>query len=115
VFNLLVGYAASGEGRGIVDVSRLFEHTDDEIAALFKDGTHVLFEKLIRFPCLFMHEGTNDELAHVGTITRAQISGRQIAIEYTYDLDIPPLLNSTIFDKKLEFGMPSAFEFSRTH
>src|SRR6185437_2028581 len=71
--------------------------------------------RLIRLPCLFMQEGMSDEVAHVGTITRARPVGDEVAIEYTYDLDIPPLLNSTIFANKSDFDMPREFEFSRTH
>jgi hypothetical protein len=56
-----------------------------------------------------------DQLAYAGTITRARIVGRDISIEYTLDPDIPPLLNSIICDKKLEFDMSHDFEFSRTH
>lgn len=62
-----------------------------------------------------MQEGTDDQLAHVGTITRARITAGQIAIEYHYDLDIPPILNSTIFSKKIDFDMGHDFEFSRSH
>ena len=102
-------------GRDTVLLGRLFGYTHDEIAAAFKDGNRVLFDKLIQLPCLFMQEGTGDQLAYAGTITRARVAGVQISIEYTFDLDIPPLLNSTIFDKKLDFDMPQDFEFSRNH
>ena len=115
MFNLLMRSAPWGAGRDTVLLARLFEYTDDEVAASFKDGAKVLFDKLIRLPCLFMLEGVGDQLAYAGTITRARIVGMEISIEYTLDPDIPPLLNSTIFDKKLEFDMPADFEFSRNH
>jgi hypothetical protein len=48
-------------------------------------------------------------------ITRARVSGKELSIEYTYELDIPSLLNSTIYANKTELDMPHEFEFSRTH
>src|SRR5271166_2210926 len=104
-----------GSGHDTVVLGRMFEYTDDEVAAAFRDGNRVLFDKLIQLPCLFMLEGTGDQFAYAGTITRARVVGPQISIEYTLDADIPPLLNSTIFSKKLDFGMPHDFEFSRNH
>ena len=62
-----------------------------------------------------MQEGDYNQLAFAGTITEARIVGNEIALEYAFDPDIPPLLNSTIFARKLEFDMPHDFEFSRTH
>jgi hypothetical protein len=113
LFNLLMRSVPWTGGRDTVILGRLFEYTDYEVAASFKDDSGVLFDKLIQLPCLFMLEGTGDELAYAGTITHARIVGREISIEYTLDPDIPPLFNSTIFDKKLEFDMPHDFEFSR--
>jgi len=104
-----------GAGRDTVIYSRLFEYTNDEIAAIFKDGDKILLDKLIQLPCLFMQEGTGDQIARVGTITRARLSGKELSIEYTYELDIPSLLNSTIYANTTEFDMPHEFEFSRTH
>lgn len=99
-----------------MSASQLFEHTADDISANFRDGSKVLLDKLIRLPCIFMEEGVgDDQLAHVGTITYARIAGPEISIEYTYDLDILPLLNSVIYANRFDFGMPHEFEFSRTH
>jgi hypothetical protein len=115
MFNLLMQGMPWGAGRDTVILSRLFEYTDDEIAAMFKDGNKILFDKLIQLPCLFMQEGTDDQIARLGTITRARASGKELSIEYTYELDIPSLLNSTIYANKTEFDMSHEFEFSRTH
>jgi hypothetical protein len=115
VFNLLVQGSSWGDGRDTVSVSRVFEYTDEEVAARFRDGGKILLDELMRLPCIFIQEGTGDELARVGTITRARVAGRDISIEYTYNLDIPPLLNSTIYANRLDFDMPHDFEFSRTH
>jgi hypothetical protein len=115
MFNLLMQYNPWGTGRDTIAIGRMFEYTDDDVAASFKEGDKPLLDKLTRHPCLFMREGTNNELAHVGTITRARIVGKDVAIEYTFDLDIPTLLNSTIYSNRVDFDMPYDFEFSRTH
>jgi len=104
-----------GAGRDTVILSRLFEYTDDEIVAMFKDDDKILLNKLIQLPCLFMQEGTGDQIARVGTIIRARVSAKEVSIEYTYELDIPSPLNSTIYANATEFDMPHEFEFSRTH
>jgi len=114
MFNLVMGPLWGG-GRDTMLLSRVFEYTDDEVANKFRVGTNIRLNELTRLPCLFMQEGVRDELAYVGTITLARISGKDIVLEYTFDLDIPPLLNSTIFNRKLDFDMPYEFEFSRHH
>lgn len=115
MFSLLVQFRSWGAGRGTIPVGRLFEYTDDNIAASFRDGDRIELDRLIRLPCVFMEEGIDDQLARVGTITNARLAGQEIAIEYTFDMDIPPLLNSTIFANKIDFDMPHDFEFSRSH
>jgi hypothetical protein len=116
VFNLLVRSSPWGQSRDTVDIGRIFEYTADDVAASFKGSDEKpLFDKLIRLPCLFMQEGRQDELAYVGRITNASIVGRQVSIEYTFERDLPSLLNSTIYSNKVDFDMPIDFEFGRTH
>jgi hypothetical protein len=115
VFNLLMQSKPWGNGRDTFSCGRLFEYTDEAIAASFQADKKPLMDKLIRLPCLFMQEGAGDELAYVGTITRTRLSGAEVAIEYTFDRDIPPLLNRTIYANRFDFDMPDEFEFSRTH
>jgi hypothetical protein len=93
----------------------MLEYTEDDLIARFRDDRTFRFDRLIRHPCLFMREGIGDQLAHVGTITRARIVGGVVAIEYTFDPDVPPILNSTIYANRLDFDMPEDFEFSRNH
>ena len=62
-----------------------------------------------------MEEGTGDELARVGSITRAQLSNTEILIHFSYDLDVRPVPNKVIFANKLDFDILQEFEFSRTH
>lgn len=115
MFNLLMKSIPWESGRDILPLDRLFEYTNETIAGDFKEGSRVLFDKLVRFPCLFMQEGRGDELAYTGKIASARIVGAEISIEYTLDSDVPPFLNSTIYNRRTEFDMPRDFEFSRNH
>jgi hypothetical protein len=96
-------------------IDRLFEYTDDDILAQFKANEKPMLDKMVNLPCLFMEEGRDAQLARVGSIIRARIVGLEISFDFTFDLDIPPLLNSTIAGRSTEFGISSSFEFSRTH
>lgn len=115
MFNLLMQYSPWGDGRDTLALGRIFEYTDDEVAAAFRREGKPALDKLAQLPCLFMQEGIGDEIARVGKITRARISGKDVSLEYTYDSDIPPLLNSFIYENRTEFDMPADFEFSRGH
>ncbi len=55
LFNLLMKYMRWDAGRDTMIAARLFEYTDDDIAASFKDGSKVLLDTLIKLPCIFMH------------------------------------------------------------
>jgi hypothetical protein len=62
-----------------------------------------------------MEEGTDDEVARVGTITDAQVEGHNVLLEYVYSADAPALINSAIYANRADFGLQNDFEFSRTH
>ena len=115
MYNLLVQYMAWEGGTGTVSVDRLFEHTDETLQNQFKNGKTVQFDKLMRMPCLFMMEGRQDGLAHVGAITRIRSSASDILIDYFFDANIDPIPNKVIFSDRADFDIRSEFEFSRTH
>lgn len=115
LFNLLMQYSSWDVGRGAVALSRLFEYTDPEIQANFKNDDAILFDELKQLPCLFMQEGIGNQLARVGTITRTRILGKNVIIDYRYESDILPILNSTIYANKIHFDMTNEFEFGRGH
>src|SRR5215469_11561482 len=112
MFNLLIGGLWEA-GRQTMLTVRLFEYTDDEIITQFKDNDKVLFDNLGNLPCLFVAEGMGNQLARAGSITRARIVGREISFDCAFEPDIPPLLNSTIAARAMEFGISNEFEFSR--
>lgn len=116
MFNLLMFNTDWSSGRVTVPMGRMFEYTDDHITSQFRDsGNNLLLDRLSSLPCLFCQEGTEDETAYVGQINRARIAGRDLVVEVSFDTEVPPLLNSTIYANRVELDMPHDFEFSRNH
>lgn len=96
-------------------MGRMFEYTDEHIAAQFRDGGNPLLDRLTSLPCLFCEEGNTEEIAYVGQINRARISGRDLLLEISFDAEVPPLRNGKIYASRTELDMPHDFEFSRNH
>lgn len=115
MFNLLMFNVEWQQGRVTIPKERMFEYTDREIAGQFKDEDVPAFSRLTALPCLFCVEGTTDEVAHVGRINRARISGKDVLLEVSFDANVPPLQNAVLFSKRMELDMPEEFEFSRNH
>ena len=115
MFNLLMFNVDWASGRATVPVGRMFEYTDDHIAAYFRNEGMPILERLTALPCLFCEEGTESEVAYVGQINRARISGREVVLEISLDAEVPPLENSMMYSNRIELDMPHDFEFSRNH
>lgn len=115
MFNLLMFHADWDSGRASVPASRIFEHTEPHIADQFREGGNPALESLIKLPCLFCGEGMEDEIANVGQINRARISGNEVILETSFDRDVPPLTNGMMYDNRIELDMRHEFEFSRNH
>jgi len=115
MFNLIMRSVDWSTGRETMPVGRMFEYTEDHIAEQFKQGGTILFDRLIALPCLFMAEGTRDEVAYVGQINRARIVVHDVSFEFALDTGVPPLQNSVIYANRVALDMPVDFEFSRNH
>lgn len=116
MFNLIMrGVTNWNTGRETMSLDRIFEYTEPHLSAYFKPNNSLLLEQLIKLPCLFMQEGTRDELAYVGQINRARIVGKEVSFEYTLNTEVPPLQNSLIYANRAELDMTIDFEFSRNH
>ena len=115
MYNLLVQYMPWEGGAGTVSTGRLFEYTDNALKNQFMNGDSVLFDAMARMPCLFMQEGTQDELAHVGGITRIRPTDSDIIIDYFFDPNIDPVPNKILFANREDFDIRHSFEFGRTH
>ena len=115
MFNLIMLLGDWHNGRETMPIVRMFEYTEGHISARFKEGANLNLAGLLKLPCLFMKEGSGDEIARVGHIIDARVVGGEIAFEYAFDVDVPPLQNSTIYASRAELDMPLDWEFSRNH
>src|SRR6516164_116380 len=115
MFNLIVKAGAWAEGRDTILASRVFEYTDAPLIERFRPGGQLDLPALMALPTLFVQEGYSSQVTHVGTITRARMVGENVALEYTYDLDVPALLNEALRGFMAELDIGHDFEFSRTH
>lgn len=115
MFNLIMRSAEWSSGRGTIELNRVFEYTEAHVSAQFTQNNVPVLDKLLALPCLFMQEGIGDEVAYVGQVNRARMAGREIQFEYTMDAEVPPLLNSFVYDNRFELDIPRDFEFSRNH
>jgi hypothetical protein len=116
MFNLIVKATAWAEGSDSIPVERVFEYTDRELVDRFKPARVLNLPSLLLLPTLFVQESSSQglEIARVGTITRARLTGRDVVVNYSYDVGIPGIPNSALetFAGDLEI---EAFEFQRTH
>lgn len=116
MFNMIVKYSAWADGRDSILSSRSFEYTEDDLVARFKPGGQLDFPALIDLPTLFVQEtsGQGDQVARVGTITRARDSGSNVTLDYAYDLAVPAIPNRVLQGFAIDLDAADS-EFSRTH
>lgn len=98
-----------------IDISRIFEHTENKLAERFKFEDDITFDNLMKLPCLLMKEGTDNQFAYVGHLKRARITGRSVTFECTLDTEIPMLKNSMIYSNRVQLDMRVDIEFHRNH
>ncbi|MBL6750845.1 MAG: hypothetical protein ISP90_10005 [Nevskia sp.] len=115
MFNLLMFHVDWPSGRAEVPIGRMFEFTEDHIAAEFGTRSNPQLDRMASLPCLFCDEGTADEIAYVGKINRYRIAGKEVLLEISFDTDVPPLQNSMIYANRSDLDMRRDFEFSRNH
>lgn len=114
MFNLIMLSTWQPE-TAMIEKSRLFEHTEERVVHRFSQDQGLLYDELMRLPCLFMLEGKSDQVARVGYVSRVRESGRHIHFHYSIDETVPPLSNEHIFANRMALDMPNEFEFSRNH
>ncbi len=115
MFNLIMLSVDWSTGTQTIPAGRILEYTNSEIQSQFRQDANLLLDRLMNLPCLFMPEGTGDEVAYVGQINRVRPLGLEVAFEYTLDDKVPPLQNKTIYSNRAELDAPHEFEFSRNH
>lgn len=116
MFNMIVKYNTWADGRDTISAGRVFEHTEDHLVAQFKPNGQLDFPSLVALPTLFVQEssGQGNEVARVGTITRARLSGPNLTLDYAYDLGIAGIPNRVLQGLAGDLDIDD-FQFSRTH
>jgi hypothetical protein len=92
MFNLLVRAGGWSDRRDEVSIGRIYITAEQEPE--FKPAGVLNLERLKSLPAIFAEETNGNDLnqvARVGEITSARLSGQSVAIEYRYDPDVPPI------------------------
>jgi hypothetical protein len=116
MFNLVVKYQPWVNGRDTLMSGRMFEYTEQSLIEKFSSRGQPDLDQLATLPTLFVQEtaGLADQVAHVGAITRAKLNGRDILLDYTYDMGIAGIPNKILKQFALDLDIAD-FEFERTH
>jgi hypothetical protein len=114
VFNLIVSGGLESDRFGTIMADRVFEHTSDAMTDRFKPGGQLDTTGVCALPTIFMTEGTGDEVASVGWLSRVELLGRDFQLHYYYDPEIPRFTNADIYALSAELRIDD-WEFSRNH
>jgi hypothetical protein len=114
MFNLIVSGVGWQDGRDTFPTARVFEHTDDALVARFAPNRQLDLNQLMALPTLFAQEGRDAEIARVGTITRLRQVGRDLMLEFAYDMQVAPIQNRSLIEMAQDLEIAD-FEFWRTH
>ena len=116
MFHLLVKFNGWEYSRDTLKNQRIFEYTDEVLAAQFKPNGSLDINQISQVPAIFASEtgGNGEQIVKFGHIDRIIPNGAETRIEYSIDPDIPAMSNSTFEHLSSELHIED-FEFSRTH
>ena len=121
MFNLIVTGNDEAWERGepyILDAGRVVkehEYTAPEIAADLGTLDARSRQRLTELPTLFAYEGVREgRFARLGRVTRVQLNGGQVRLEYRFDENVPPIPSQIFEDLRWELEI-GGWEMSRTH
>lgn len=115
MFNLMMFNVDWVSGRVTIPLGRIFEYTEEHLVNYYKENGSLQLERLRTLPCLFCEEGIGQESAYVGRIVQAKVAGDSLALEVSFDRDVPALQNEMLYENRIDLNMPRDFEFSRNH
>lgn len=61
-----------------------------------------------------MEEGTADEIARLGWLSRVEQVGKELRFHYTFEADVPPITNAQIYELSDDLQIAD-WEFYRNH
>jgi len=116
MFNLIVKGMGWANNRDSLLAARVFEYTERPLLERYAPERSPDIDAVMKLPTIFMGEtsGQPDQVARVGYVTRVRPSGRDLLLEYTYDLDLPALPNSFLRDIARDLEIDD-FEFHHMH
>jgi hypothetical protein len=114
MFNLIVSTGVQSETSGSILAARVFEHTDAGLIERFMPKGRLSVADVMSLPAVFMQEGTADEIAGVGWLSRIEPQGKDYQLRFTLDPAVPRLTNRAIRAMASELHMDD-WEFSRNH
>jgi hypothetical protein len=114
MFNLIVSTGVQSETSGTILAGRVFEHTDKRLVAQFKPGGQLDTAAVMSLPTVFMEEGTTDEIAGVGWLSRVEPQGSDYQLRFALDSSVPRLTNRAIRAMASELRIDD-WEFTRNH
>jgi hypothetical protein len=102
----------------VMDAGRVVkehEYTSPEIAADLGTLDAKSRQRLTELPTLFAYEGVQEgRFARLGRVTRVQVNGGQVRLEYGFDEHVPPIPSQIFEDLRWELEI-GGWEMSRTH
>ena len=116
MFNLIVKGSGWAEDLDTFPGGRVLEYTEQPLVDRFKPNGLLDLAALITLPTVFVQEtfGQEDQIARIGRILHANMSGRDVALEYIYYPDVQPILNRHFQSFAADLGV-NDFQFYRTH
>lgn len=96
-------------GRG-----RVFEYTEDAVAARFKELTEEQVQRLCELPALFAFEKGIEQDARLGRIREVRILQSNVRIEYEIQAEAPPIPFALLEQQAEELDI-GGWELNRTH
>ena len=116
MFNIIFTTADDWPAAGAqYPVSRVFEQTEPHLVARFRSPTGAPdFDRLRELPTIFARESIGGVVppARVGTIHSARVVGNDVHIEYSFDVNIPPIAGDLLRRSGAQIGLRA---FTRTH
>lgn len=118
MFNVIMRHYDWNDPTGTLDLDRMFSFTDAHVADQFRNGPLPDLDRLRGLPCLFIPEGTGDEVCRVGRVTEVRIRNGEVCFEYAVDADVPSMENSFLFAHRGDLDMDRHrhhWDWSRNH